>query len=73
MLNSAGSLHLGKSPVMGVPLDQPVKEPVYLRIQEKLLSHVPRITWDLGIQPRIEHLSGGSGDRSVNPDFNGLL
>jgi hypothetical protein len=58
---------------MGRPLDEPVKEPVYMWIQEQLLGHVPGIARYLRIQPRIEHLNGRGRDCALNLHFDGLL
>src|SRR5580692_6176267 len=72
MLNSTRPLDLRESAVMGRPLEGPVKEPVYLRIQNKLFGCIPGIAGDLWIQPCIKHLTRRSRDCSFKPEFKCL-
>src|SRR5208283_2413403 len=72
MLNSTWSLHLGKPPVMGYTFRPPIKEPVYFRIQEQLVSHIPRIAGDLRIQPPVKDLTRRSRNCSFHFEFKGL-
>src|SRR5215469_4978106 len=73
MLNSTRPLDLRESAVMGRPLEGPVEEPVYFRIQNQLFGGVPGIARNLWIQPRIEHFARKSRDCSFELEFKILV
>src|SRR6516164_3505863 len=70
VLNPTRPLDLRESAVMGRPLEGPVKEAVYLRVQYKFFGCIPGIAGDFWIQPRIENLTRSGRDCALKLEFH---
>src|SRR5215510_1304656 len=69
VLNAIRSIGLREPSVVGSPPDEPVKEPVYFRVQNQFVSLMPGSARHFGIQPSVEHLTWRSRDCSFKPEF----
>src|SRR5215469_10846380 len=72
VLNSIRSISLREPSVVGLPPDEPVKEPVYLRVQNQFVGLMEGSARHFGIQPSVEHLTWRSRDCSFKSEFKGL-
>src|SRR5437879_4879988 len=57
---------------MRIPSNEPIPEPVYLRIDDQLFVFMPGITRDLWVQPGIENLTRRSRNCPFQLDFECL-
>src|ERR1700676_509818 len=72
MLNSAWPIYFHEAPEVGLPLTEPVPEPVYFRIDDQFVMVMKWSARDFWIQPRIENLTWRSRDCPFTLDFKGL-